>query len=165
MERLSGLHTLILSRLESEDSTTTTGSASDLVQGRGRIVYPRVIQHDDKFDNPVVDTDDSTKTDSKTESDPAAYLAEFQFAPTHNQRHRRKLVDRVFEIHSQTMPGLRLTRERADVGYLETASKLALYGVVAAKVTQELMIGVSAAGLTGADGLVPERQRFRLGQL
>ena len=125
-------------------------------------MYPRVIQHDDKFDNPFVDTDDSTKTESKKESDPAAYLAEFQFAPTHkshNQRHRRKLVDRVFEIHSQTMPGLRLTRERADVGYLETASKLALYGVVAAKVTQDLMIGVSAAGFTGeaggqSDGLV-----------
>ena len=102
------------------------------------------------FDNPIVDTDDSTKTDSKKESDPAAYLAEFQFAPIHH--HRRKLVDRVFEIHSQTMPGLRLTRERADVGYLETASKLALYGVVAAKMTQDMMIGVSAAGLTGAAG-------------
>ena len=70
---------------------------------------------------------------------------EFHFAPTHQQS--RKLVGRVFEIHSQTMPGL--TRERADAGYLETASKLPLYGISAAKVTQDMMIGVSATGITG----------------
>ena len=59
----------------------------------------------------------------------------------------RKLLERVFAIHSQTMPGL--TRERADAGYLETASKLPLYGVCAARVTQDMRIGVSATGITG----------------
>ena len=59
----------------------------------------------------------------------------------------RKLLERVFAIYSQTMPGL--TRERADAGYLETASKLPLYGVCAARVTQDMRIGVSATGITG----------------
>ena len=59
----------------------------------------------------------------------------------------RKLLERVFAIYSQTMPGL--TRERADAGYLETASKLPLYGVCAARVTQDMKIGVSATGITG----------------
>ena len=59
----------------------------------------------------------------------------------------RKLLERVFAIYSQTMSGL--TRERADAGYLETASKLPLYGVCAARVTQDMRIGVSATGITG----------------
>ena len=53
----------------------------------------------------------------------------------------------MFAIHSQTMPGL--TRERAHAGYLETASKLPLYGVSAARVTHDMMVGVSATGITG----------------
>ena len=73
------------------------------------------------------------------------FHTEFQFAPIHQQS--RKLVHRVFAIHSQTMPGL--TRERADAGYLETASKLPLYGVSAARFVLDMMIGVSATGITG----------------
>ena len=111
-------------------------------------VFPRVIRHHENANN-ADDTSVTTMTtggSSNDWADPTDYLTGFHFAPIHQQSH--KLVDRVFEIHSQTMPGV--TRERADAGYLETASKLPLYGASAARVIQDMMIGVSATGITGA---------------
>ncbi len=49
-----------------------------------------------------------------------------------------------------------MTAEEAELGYLETAEKLSMYGVCAAKVAaategldQQLAIGVCAAGIVG----------------
>jgi hypothetical protein len=56
-------------------------------------------------------------------------------------------VERIGDIHRKTMLGL--TAEEAEIGYLETAEKLVMYGVCAARITEDVSIGVCATGILG----------------
>ena len=68
-----------------------------------------------------------------------------------------RLVSRIAEIHRYTLDGM--TKCEAELGYLETASKLAMYGVCSARCCcdtgdagdNDLSIGVCATGILGWD--------------
>ena len=81
--------------LESGEDTTGASSASSEEIGRGLFAFPRVIRHRHENYNAGEEEEEastSTTTGSATagdqeeeEQDPTVYLANFHFAPTHQQ--------------------------------------------------------------------------------